>query len=113
MTYEQTECKTILHLEQGIVGQVLLGELALACVTRVSLTEHGVAIARHDIATLQSLPDEVLELIISGRHADGTHNLGEPYQHLDSKHFEQLNAMHRISCDASKPSSLTSWLARP
>lgn len=70
------------HLEEGIIRQVLLGEFALACVTRVSLAEDGVAIARHNIATLQGLPDEVLELVISGGHANGTHDLCEPNQHL-------------------------------
>lgn len=46
-------------LEERVVRQVLQGELALALVTRISLAQHSVTVARNDLTSLQGLPGEV------------------------------------------------------
>lgn len=58
------------EMEQGIVGQVLEGELALAFVTWIGFAENSVTVAGNNLARFQCLPDEVLELIFGDVLAD-------------------------------------------
>lgn len=52
--------------EQHIVRQMLQGELALASVPRIGLTQHGMAVSGHDLSRLERLPDKVLDLVLAG-----------------------------------------------
>ena len=52
------------QLEEFIVGQMLEGELALAGVAGIGLTEHSVTVTGNDLAGLEGLPDVVLELFL-------------------------------------------------
>lgn len=70
------------ELEHGVVGQVLLGELALRDVAGVSLAEDGVAVAGNDLARLESGPQVVLDGLVAEVVADGALHLGEPVEHL-------------------------------
>jgi hypothetical protein len=53
------------ELEQGIVGEVLEGELALACVARVSLAEHGVPESGNDATCVESFPDDFGQTLVA------------------------------------------------
>lgn len=69
-------------LEHGVVGQVLLGELALGDVAGVGLAENGVAVAGDDLARLEGGPQVVLDGLVTEVVADGLLHLGEPVEHL-------------------------------
>uniref|UniRef100_A0A182Q2B9 Uncharacterized protein n=1 Tax=Anopheles farauti TaxID=69004 RepID=A0A182Q2B9_9DIPT len=68
--------------EQRIVRQMLEGELALAGVARIGLAQHGVPVARHDLARLERLPDELLHLVLARVVAELLAELLQPHQHL-------------------------------
>ena len=71
------------ELEQGVVGQVLEGELALAHVARVGLAQHGVAEARNDAARVEHVPAGLLDLLVGVRRlANVLHHLGDEAEAL-------------------------------
>jgi len=54
------------QLEHRVVRQVLQSELTLAGVTRISLSQDGVTVARDDLTTLEQVPDFSSQLLLSG-----------------------------------------------
>jgi hypothetical protein len=70
------------ELEHGIVGQVLLGELALGDVTGVSLAEDGVAVTGNDLASLEGGPEVVLDGLVAEVVANSLLHLLEPDEDL-------------------------------
>jgi len=71
------------ELEEGIVGQVLEGKLALGHVARISLTQDSVTVARNDLTSVESIPKGLLDLIRSGvSGADLLLELNDPTQDL-------------------------------
>jgi hypothetical protein len=70
------------ELEHGVVGQVLLGELALGDVTGVSLAEDGVAVSGNDLAGLEGRPEVVLDGLVAEVVANGLLHLLEPDKDL-------------------------------
>jgi len=70
------------QLEHRVIRQLAESELALGSVARVSLTEDGVAVAGHDLARVQGLPQVVPDGLVAEVVANGLLHLGEPVQHL-------------------------------
>lgn len=70
------------ELEHGVVGQVLLGKLALGNVAGVSLAEDGVAVAGNDLAGLEGRPKVVLDSLVAEVVANSLLHLLEPDEHL-------------------------------
>lgn len=70
------------ELEELVVGQMLEGELSLAGVPWVSLTENSVTIARNNLARLQKAPHEVLHLVIGSIQSYALDHLLEEDEHL-------------------------------
>lgn len=52
------------QLDQALAGDVLEGELALACVARISLSQDGVAVTRDDTARGEDLTAVLGELLV-------------------------------------------------
>mmetsp|Transcript_26202 Transcript_26202/g.84300 ORF Transcript_26202/g.84300 Transcript_26202/m.84300 type:complete len:345 (+) Transcript_26202:92-1126(+) len=72
-------------VEQRVVGQVLEGELALSRVARVRLAQHGVAVARDDLARVQRRPRELADGVLVDSGALGLElglQVQDPAQHL-------------------------------
>ena len=70
------------YLEEWVTWEVLLSKLSLAGVARICLTQDSVTVAWNNLATLQCLPDKLLQLFI--RHIV-THlllHLLQEYQYL-------------------------------
>lgn len=70
------------ELEHGVVGQVLLGKLALGNVAGVSLAENGVAVARNDLTSLEGGPKVLLDGFVAEVVADGLLHPLEPDKHF-------------------------------
>ena len=70
------------ELEHGVVGQVLLGELALGDVAGVGLAEDGVAVTGNDLASLEGGPEVVLDGLVAEVVANGLLHLLEPDKDL-------------------------------
>ena len=70
------------ELEHWVVGQVLLGELALGDVTGVSLAENGVAVTGNDLASLEGGPEVVLDGLVAEVVANSLLHLLEPDKDL-------------------------------
>lgn len=70
------------ELEHRVVGQVLLGELALGDVAGIGLAEDGVAVAGNDLAGLEGGPEVVLDGLIGQIVANGLLHLLEPDEDL-------------------------------
>lgn len=78
------------YLEERIFWKMFQGKLSLARVPRIGLSQHGVSITRHDLAGLQSLPDEVLQLLFGVFITDLLTKFLQPKQHL--------KAIQKLSC---------------
>jgi hypothetical protein len=77
------------ELEHGVGGEVLEGELTLASVTGVGLSQDSVTVTRNDLARLEGLPDVVLDLLVGGVRADfGTEFEGPAEDFLVGKTVE-------------------------
>jgi hypothetical protein len=70
------------ELEHGVVGQVLLGELALRHVAGVRLSEDGVAVSGNDLAGLERGPQVLLDGLVAEVVANGLLHLLEPDEDL-------------------------------
>jgi hypothetical protein len=70
------------ELEHGVVGQVLLGELALRHVAGVRLAEDGVAVSGNDLAGLERGPQVLLDGLVAEVVANGLLHLLEPDEDL-------------------------------
>lgn len=70
------------ELEHGVVGHLLLRELALSHVARISLAEHSVAVAGHNTARVQGRPQVVSDGLVAQIIANGLLHLDEPVQNL-------------------------------
>ena len=71
------------ELEDRVIRQVLLGVLVLRDVARIGLAEHGVAVARDDLAALERVPEERLQLLLGGDlAAQLLHHVHDPAEHL-------------------------------
>lgn len=80
------------ELEHGVVGQVLLGELALGDVAGVGLAENGVAVSGNDLATLEGRPEVVLDSLVAEVVANSLLHLLEPDEDfLVSKSVERTS----------------------
>lgn len=82
---ENTRCDLVNladKVEHRVVGKVLESELALGDVTRVSLAEDGVAVARYNTAGLEGCPEVVLDGLVRQIAADGLLHLGEPVENF-------------------------------
>jgi hypothetical protein len=69
-------------LEHGVIGQMLLGELALGDVAGVSLAENSVAVTGNDLAGLESGPEVVGDGLVAEVVANGFLHLLEPDEHF-------------------------------
>lgn len=70
------------QLEHGILGHLLLRELALRHVARVRLAQDSVAVAGHDTARVQGGPQVVSDVLVAQVVTNRLLHLGEPVQHL-------------------------------
>lgn len=70
------------ELEHGVVGHLLLRELALSHVARISLAEDSVAVTGHDTARVQSGPQVVSNGLVAQIVSNGLLHLNEPVQNL-------------------------------
>lgn len=71
------------ELEEGIGGQVLEGELTLAGVTGVGLTEHGMTESRDNTARIESFPDNLSKTLVGdGLVAELLLEVEGPCEHL-------------------------------
>ncbi|KAI6759071.1 hypothetical protein HG531_013832 [Fusarium graminearum] len=70
------------ELEHGVVGHLLLGKSALSHVTRVSLSENGVAVTGDDTAGVEGGPEVVSDGLVAKVIANGLLELGEPVEDL-------------------------------
>jgi len=71
------------QLEHIVVWEVLEGKLSLALVSWIGLSEHGVSVAWHHSAALESVPDEIVELLVANvLAAQVLSELSEPDEHL-------------------------------
>uniref|UniRef100_A0A182SDY3 Uncharacterized protein n=1 Tax=Anopheles maculatus TaxID=74869 RepID=A0A182SDY3_9DIPT len=68
--------------EQRVVWQVLEGELALAGIAGIGLTQHSVTVTGHNLARLERLPDELLHLILASIVTQLLAQLLQPHQHF-------------------------------
>ena len=59
------------ELEHGVIGQVTESEFALGDVTGICLAQHGVAVARHDLAGFQGGPEVVCDSFVTEVATDG------------------------------------------
>ncbi|KAH6504371.1 hypothetical protein HBI55_012730 [Parastagonospora nodorum] len=66
------------ELEHGVIGQVLLGKLALGNVAGVGLAEDGVAVSRNDLAGLEGRPQVILDGLVAEVVANSLLHLLEP-----------------------------------
>lgn len=64
------------ELEHVVLGEAFLGELALDGVARVCLAEHGVAVARDDLAGVQGFPEVGADDVLVG-HVLGAYLVAE------------------------------------
>jgi len=70
------------ELEHGVIGQVLLGKLALGYVAGVRLAEDGVAVSGNDLAGLEGRPQVVLDGLVAEVVANSLLHLLEPDKDL-------------------------------
>jgi hypothetical protein len=70
------------ELEHGVIGQMLLGKLALGDVAGVGLAEDGVAVSGDDLASLKGGPEVVGDGLVAEVVADRLLHLLEPDKHL-------------------------------
>lgn len=70
------------ELEHGVIGQVLLGKLALGDVAGIGLAENSVAVAGNDLASLEGRPQVVLDSLVAQIVANGLLHLLEPDEHF-------------------------------
>ena len=71
------------ELEEGIVGDVLQGELTLASVTGIGLAENGVTVTGNNLAALEGLPDVLLDGLVRDILAtELLAHLGDPAENL-------------------------------
>ena len=70
------------ELEHGVIGQVLLSELALGDVAGVGLAENSVAVAGNNLAVLERGPEVVLDSLVAEVVANGLLHLLEPDEHF-------------------------------
>ena len=63
------------EFEQFVVREMFEGELPLAGVSGVGLTEDRVTVARDNLARLQEAPHELLHLVVSGVQPHRLHHL--------------------------------------
>lgn len=70
------------EVEHGVVGHLLLGELALGHVAGISLAEHSVAVAGNDTAGVEGRPEVLGDVLIGEIVTNGLLHLGEPVQDL-------------------------------
>ena len=70
------------ELEERVFGEVLESELALRHVARVGLAEDGVAVAGHDLATLERRPNVFTHRLVGCVLADLGLHLAQPDEHL-------------------------------
>jgi hypothetical protein len=66
--------------EERIFGQVLESEFTLGHVTRIGLTEHGVAETGNNLTTVQSVPQVLGDLFVRGVLTNGFLHLHGPAQ---------------------------------
>ena len=70
------------ELEHRVRGQVLERKLPLASVARVRLAQNRVAIAGHDLARLEKLPEVGLDVLVRGVGADFVAHPQDEAEHL-------------------------------
>ena len=70
------------ELEHGVVGQVLLSELALGDVAGVGLAENSVAVSGNDLASLEGGPQVVLDGLVAEVVSNGLLHLLKPDEHF-------------------------------
>jgi hypothetical protein len=70
------------ELEHGVIGQVLLGELALGDVAGVGLAEDSVSVSGNDLAGLEGRPQVVLDGLVAEVVANSLLHLLEPDEDL-------------------------------
>lgn len=70
------------ELEHRVIREVAESKLALRHVTRVGLTEHGVPVARDDLASVQGGPEVVLDSLVAEIVANGLLHLLKPDEDL-------------------------------
>lgn len=70
------------ELEHVVVREVLERELALSGVARVGLAEDSMAVAGHDLATLEGRPDVLADGLVRGVGANLGLHLAQPKEHL-------------------------------
>lgn len=70
------------HLEHGVIREVLESKLSLTHITWVCLPQHSMAVARDNLSTVESFPEEVFKLIWSDIRTKLLSNFGQPHQHF-------------------------------
>lgn len=70
------------ELEHGVLGEVLLGELALGRVAGVGLAEDGVAVTRNNATGVKGVPEVLGDGLIGEIVTDHLLHLGEPVKDL-------------------------------
>lgn len=70
------------ELEQVVVGHVLETELALGGVTGVGLTEDSMTVAGNNTASLESVPQVLLDLLVGDVRTDLLTHAEDPLEHL-------------------------------
>lgn len=58
------ETQRVTHLEELVIRQVFESEFTLTSVSRISLTQHSMAITWHHLARLESLPNKLFQLVL-------------------------------------------------
>lgn len=72
-----------MYLEHWVIWQVLHCKLSLASIARVCFPEYGVSISWHHLASLQCLPNKLLQLVISHTVPQLLLHLCQKHQHLE------------------------------
>jgi len=87
-------------LEHGIFWQLSETKFSLRHVSRIGLSEHSVAVAWYDTAAVESLPEVVLDLLVTQVVTDGLLHLRKPVEHflvgpsnLLVKHDDQIGTL--------------------
>lgn len=70
------------ELEHRVIGEVAESEFTLGNVTGIRLAEHGVTVARNDLASFEGSPEVVLDRLIAEIVSNGRLHLLKPVQHL-------------------------------
>lgn len=70
------------ELEHWVVGKVLEGELTLASVSGIGLTEDSMTVTGNDLARFKSAPHKLGELLVGDFTTKLSLDLGEPHKHF-------------------------------